>query len=269
MPIRILRADREFVPLPGAAGEESRAIVWPGMGARAGTIHFTTVQPGHSTQPRRFPNSELSFYAMQGRGKITDLDLFSEHPFDTMDMAHVLPGVLHQVANRGTDPLIIIGGPCPPEPALYENANVSALTSSVGGSQASALDQQELRVRILCLDKDYVELPLIVGAKAKFLVWPGMGAKYRSMNYVTMKAGQENVPHSHLKSEDFFYCLSGNCVIADLETGEEHPFGPGDVIYIDVGVPHAVKSFGPTDYISVGGPCPPDYEFFRRAGIKW
>jgi hypothetical protein len=38
-------------------------------------------------------------------------------------------------------------------------------------------------------------------------------------------------------------------------------------VYVVPGTPHAAKSFGPEDYISVGGPSPPDMEVYEKAGL--
>jgi quercetin dioxygenase-like cupin family protein len=118
-------------------------------------------------------------------------------------------------------------------------------------------------IRILDVNKDYVEIPLLKGGKkAKAIVHPGMGAKYASLNYVVMEPGDENILHVHKDSDDVIYIIQGEGVIADGE-GNESKFKKGDVIFIPAGTPHAVKARGKKPYIGIGGPQPPDQAMFR------
>jgi len=124
-----------------------------------------------------------------------------------------------------------------------------------------------MTVKILNPDKDFVEIPLIKGGMAKAIIWPGMGAKHGTMHYFVMKPGEENVHHVHDEAEDMFYIVQGKGVIVDGNNGKEHPFQKGDFVYVSPGTPHAAKSFGPEDYISVGGPTPPDLSIYKKAGL--
>lgn len=124
-----------------------------------------------------------------------------------------------------------------------------------------------MSIKILDPEKDYVEIPLIKGGMAKAIIWPGMGAKYGSMHYFVMKPGEENVLHSHSNEEDMFYVVQGNGVIVDATNGAEHKFKKGDFVYVAPNIVHAVKSLGPEDFISVGGPSPADMEIYIKAGL--
>ena len=116
-----------------------------------------------------------------------------------------------------------------------------------------------MSIKILNPEKDYVLLPLTKGeGYAKAIIWPGMGAKHGTMNYIYMKAGAENVPHVHPTQEDMFYVVQGSGVVVDCDQNIEYQFKKGDFVYIPPGVTHTVISHGPEDYISVGGPCPVD-----------
>jgi len=118
-------------------------------------------------------------------------------------------------------------------------------------------------IRILDVDKDYVEIPLLKGTgKARAIVHPGMGAKYASLNYVVMDPGEQNIMHVHPKSDDVIYIIQGEGVVEDGD-GNEVSFKQGDVIFIPAGVWHAVKARGDKQYIIVGGPQPPDLAMFN------
>ncbi len=120
-------------------------------------------------------------------------------------------------------------------------------------------------IRILDVNKDYVEVPLLKsGKKAKAIVHPGMGAKYGALNYVVMEPGDENILHVHPNSDDVIYIIQGEGVVVDGD-GNESNFKQGDVIFIPAGTFHAVKARGSQTYIAVGGPQPPDLAMFNRA----
>ena len=127
-----------------------------------------------------------------------------------------------------------------------------------------------MAIKVLSPDKDFVRIPFVKGhGDARAIIWPGMGAKYGSMNYFIMKPGEENVPHAHKDCEDMFYIAQGCGVIIDFDTNIKHPFKKGCFIFVEPGTQHAAVSFGPEDYISVGGPSPIDYEMYKKAGLKW
>ncbi len=127
-----------------------------------------------------------------------------------------------------------------------------------------------MSIKILDPEVDYVELPLVEGGEgvAKAIIWPGMGAKYGSMNYFVMPPGEKNVLHSHKEEEDMFYVVQGSGYILDGDKNK-HTFKKGDFVYVTPGEPHAVVSEGPEDFISVGGPTPPDEELYKKAGLDW
>jgi|AntRauTorcE11898_2_1112593.scaffolds.fasta_scaffold21724_2 quercetin dioxygenase-like cupin family protein len=121
-----------------------------------------------------------------------------------------------------------------------------------------------MSVKVLRPEKDFVLIPYVKEGTAKAIIWPGMGAKYGVMNYFVMKPGGENVPHKHDDSEDMFYIAQGQGVVADLDNNIEHPIEAGCFVYVEPGTMHAAKSYGPDDYISIGGPTPPDPEMFKE-----
>jgi hypothetical protein len=89
-------------------------------------------------------------------------------------------------------------------------------------------------IRILDVNKDYVEIPLLKsGKKAKAIVHPGMGSKYGALNYVVMEPGDENILHVHPNSDDVIYILQGEGVVVDGD-GNENSFKQWDVIFCSV-----------------------------------
>jgi quercetin dioxygenase-like cupin family protein len=127
-----------------------------------------------------------------------------------------------------------------------------------------------MAIKVLHVNRDYKEIPLVQGATAKVIAWPGTGAHLGSLHYVPYQPGQSSVPHSHPKSEDIFYILEGEGSLVEWKDGKEvseHPVEPGSVIIVEPGTVHQVRAR--TRLVNVGGPCPPDLDFYRRWGLSW
>ena len=126
-----------------------------------------------------------------------------------------------------------------------------------------------MAIKVFHVDEDYKEIPLVQGATARVVVWPGVGAKLASLHYVPYEAGQSSVPHLHPYSEDVFYIIEGEGSMVEHKGGKEieQPIRPGSVVYVEPNTVHQVRAATPL--VNVGGPCPPDLEFYRRFGLSW
>lgn len=107
----------------------------------------------------------------------------------------------------------------------------------------------------------------MIARDARLVVWPGVGAYTANMNYVMMEAGEKNVPHVHLASEDTIFILSGKGTIEDLTHGTRTEFEAGQVVHVPVGVRHAVSADRGSQIESVGGPCPADLAFLQASDL--
>ena len=262
MPIRVVNledaVETRLVP-DGTVRKRS----FPDLPNRLGSMDRITIEPGGAPLALLYPSSEDSYYVLEGEGVVRAAGV--TRLVRKGHFVHFPPGLVHEIRGVGARPLELAGGPCPPAPPADP---AGAETPSGANGPAARPGEEPFLVRDV---EDGVEIPLMrpvmPGGTARFPVWPGTGASRRSMNWVAMVPGQENVPHSHAESEDLFYCIEGNCVIEDGDTGESHPFEGGSVIFVEPGTLHAVKSLGPARYVSVGGPCPPDTALFRRLGL--
>ena len=106
----------------------------------------------------------------------------------------------------------------------------------------------------------------IISNDARLVIWPGVGANTANMNYVVLEAGEMNVPHAHSDSEDTIYILEGTGSVADLDNDSVLEFTAGDAVHVPPGVRHAVRADRDSRIVSVGGPCPPDYELLKLSG---
>ena len=112
--IQVLRVDRDSVPLRGPG--EIRAVVWPGMGARHRTMHSVRLAAGETSEEWRHPG-EAVYYVLSGSGWFEDRTEGVRHNVSAGLIVHVASGTAYAMAAR--DPLTCVGGPCPPDPALY------------------------------------------------------------------------------------------------------------------------------------------------------
>jgi quercetin dioxygenase-like cupin family protein len=115
-----------------------------------------------------------------------------------------------------------------------------------------------MTTRVLRVDRDFVTLPLVDGpsGEARAIVWPGMGARHRSMHHIRLPAGAATVPQRH-PSEAVYYVIGGTGTVEDLDAGASHALRAGAFAHI---TPNSRYRFvaGGAELVCVGGPCPPD-----------
>lgn len=245
--IQVLRSDRDGVAIPGPG--DVRALVWPGMGARHRSLHRVRLRPGASTDLWCHPG-EAVYYVLAGSGWFDGGPEDGRRPVRPGLMVHVGAALPYLIVAR--DELVCIGGPCPPDPALYDPAG----RADPPRRRAPAGPG----VRVFDPSHEGVAVPLI-SRQARLVVWPGVGAQLASMNFVVLEPGEANVPHRHDGSEDTIFVVEGRGVVVDTDRGRAYPVEGGCVVHVPVGVGHVVEA--ETRMVSVGGPCPPDLEMLR------
>jgi quercetin dioxygenase-like cupin family protein len=117
--VRVLSpVDRPDVALVGPEGEGSaRAIVWPGVGAQARTMHLVSL-PAGAVSRELGHGGEAVYYVVAGTGVVRDADAGTTTDLIEGSMVHVEPGTRYAFA-AGTDGLELVGGPGPADPDLY------------------------------------------------------------------------------------------------------------------------------------------------------
>jgi quercetin dioxygenase-like cupin family protein len=106
-------------PLDIVAGEgHAHAVIWPGMGAQLRSVHRIELSPGARTIALRHP-AEAVYYIMGGGGEALDVGDGQAQPLQPGSMAHVDAETSH-VFIAGEEGMSLVGGPSPPDPALYE-----------------------------------------------------------------------------------------------------------------------------------------------------
>ena len=227
-------------------GGTAVAIAWPGTGSRFRSMHRLELDAGGRTVPMRH-ESEAVYFVVAGAGRVGDVALQPHH------MIYVPRRAPYRF--EATEPLVMVGGPCPPDPSLYGE-----------GERLAADGDGDGTVRIFDADREGEPLPMI-GKQVRLVVWPGVGADIATMNYAILEPGEENQPHAHAESDDTIAILDGRGSIEDVTNGMTHDFTAGEVVFVRAGVTHKVKADKGVHIVSAGGPCPPDYGMLRALGL--
>jgi quercetin dioxygenase-like cupin family protein len=249
--VQVLGPDGPALDLVDGGGS-ARMLVGPAAGARMRSLHLISLDPGARTRLQCHPD-EAVYYVIGGHGQVGPQGADASEPVEEGSMVHVAPGASY-VFEAGDDGLELVGGPSPPDPALYGEQAADTPEAMPGG------------VRTFHRDRPDVMLPMIA-SDARLVVWLGAGARNANMNYVSMQPGEENVPHAHLGSEDTIYILAGRGTVQDLTHGFELEFAAGQAIQVPPGVEHRVRANRGEPVVSVGGPCPADVAMLKAAGV--
>ncbi len=112
------------------------------------------------------------------------------------------------------------------------------------------------KVQVVDVDDSCPHLPLVEGGTARAVIWPGTGARYRSMHLFELDPGGRTVEMRH-PMEAVYYVIEGDAVAKDLRTGEQHRATMGGMIFVEPETPYVIRTDGNSTRL-VGGPCPPD-----------
>ncbi|MBM3188143.1 MAG: cupin domain-containing protein [Chloroflexi bacterium] len=110
-------------------------------------------------------------------------------------------------------------------------------------------------VRVLKPKRDGVRFTMGDGVNWKVL-FPEMGARNITLNYVEHAPGVTFTPHVHEQSEDVIVVLSGHGTI--VSNDDIVPFEAGDVLYVPAGVYHGTTNTGDEPLIMFSCQAPPD-----------
>jgi mannose-6-phosphate isomerase-like protein (cupin superfamily) len=101
-----------------ATGGIARAIVWPGMGAKLRSLHRIELRSGGETVPQRHPNDAV-YYVAAGSGEAFGAAGADRQALREGSMVHI-DAATPYVLRAGGGGMVLLGGPAPPDPALYE-----------------------------------------------------------------------------------------------------------------------------------------------------
>lgn len=95
---------------------QARAVLWPENGARFRSFQLISLLEDGSTQPLSHA-SDCVYYVIAGEGEIVDLASGEASPLTEGTMVHIDAGDSYRL--RSATGARLLGGPCPPDPALY------------------------------------------------------------------------------------------------------------------------------------------------------
>lgn len=104
-------------------------------------------------------------------------------------------------------------------------------------------------------------IPIVEGAgSARVLLWPGNGAKYRTLQLIDLQTGDRTVDLSHA-TDAVFYVMKGAGTVIDARSKSSSELTEGAMVHIDAGDRYRFESN--PGMILLGGPCPADEELYQ------
>ena len=118
--VRVLSSSESSPTLPIIeSGGRARAVVWPGVGAIHRSMHLIELGGGGRTKPLSHP-ADAVYHLCEGSATATDPDEGAAHELAVGAMLHIDAGTTYLI-EAGAGGAMLVGGPCPPDPALYEH----------------------------------------------------------------------------------------------------------------------------------------------------
>ena len=118
--VRVLESGNDCPELPIVEhGGTARAIVWPGVGALHRSMHLVRLDGGGRTKPLSHP-SDAVYHLCEGSATVTDPDRGESFEIGVGAMLHIDAATTYRI-QAAADGALLIGGPCPPDPAMYEH----------------------------------------------------------------------------------------------------------------------------------------------------
>ena len=104
------------LPLVAGAGE-ARAVIWPGTGATLRSMQRISLGGGSRTHELVHP-SEAVYYVIAGSGRVSEPGGQAQEVLEgSMVLVEARTPYSFVAGRSGAE---LVGGPCPPDPALYE-----------------------------------------------------------------------------------------------------------------------------------------------------
>ena len=118
--VRVLSGGEASPELPIVeSGGSARAVVWPGVGALHRSMHLVNLDGDGRTKPLSHP-SDAVYHVCDGSATVTDPDSGESFEVGVGAMLHIDAGTTYHI-DAGADGAFLVGGPCPPDAAMYEH----------------------------------------------------------------------------------------------------------------------------------------------------
>ena len=100
-------------------GGKALAVVWPGVGALHRSMHMVRLDGDGRTKPLSHP-SDAVYHLCEGSATAVNGDSGESFEIGVGAMLHIDAGTTYRI-DAGPAGALLIGGPCPPDPALYQH----------------------------------------------------------------------------------------------------------------------------------------------------
>jgi mannose-6-phosphate isomerase-like protein (cupin superfamily) len=116
--VKVVRLEEDAVELPLApGGGRVRALLRPEI-SRERSLLYVELPAACASADLRHPH-EAVYYVARGNGQVVDTDTGTAHQVRDGLMVYLTPGQGYRLVG----PAIFIGGPCPPDPTLFDRRN--------------------------------------------------------------------------------------------------------------------------------------------------
>jgi quercetin dioxygenase-like cupin family protein len=107
------------------------------------------------------------------------------------------------------------------------------------------------------------ELPLVEhGGHARAIVWPGVGARLRSMHRIELRPGGATKDLTH-PSDAAYYVIAGSGEVTETGEASGERLTTGSMVYVERGTGYRFVA-GTEALELVGGPAPADQALYRE-----
>ncbi len=100
-------------------GGKALAVVWPGVGALHRSMHMVRLDGDGRTKPLSHP-SDAVYHLCEGSATAVNGDSGESFEIGVGAMLHIDAGTTYRI-DAGPAGALLIGGPCPPDPAQYQH----------------------------------------------------------------------------------------------------------------------------------------------------
>ena len=120
------------------------------------------------------------------------------------------------------------------------------------------------QVRILTFDQNCPKLPIIAqGGTASAVVWPGNGARFRTMHHIALGPKGQTVSLRH-DGEAVYYVKAGEGQVWDPTKDTSNDLTEGSFVFVEPGTSYKFTA-SPRGMTLLGGPCPADLSLYQSA----
>ncbi len=120
------------------------------------------------------------------------------------------------------------------------------------------------QISILTFDETCPKLRIIErGGTAAAIVWPGVGARFRTMHYIDLAENGSTISFRH-GGEAVYYVKQGTGAVMDADNGTSNEIIEGSMVFIEPGTGYRFKASS-GGIVLLGGPCPADASLYEPA----